>query len=219
NTTPFRVVGVFASDTSFASEVWGDAERIGAALERPLYNRVVGRLRPGADVRALAARLEDDQRVPAKVLTELQYLSSQTAALSIVLLFLGAFLAGVMGVAAVFTGTNTMLAAIAARSHEIGILLAMGFRPLPIFLAFLLEATALGLLGGLLGILMALPLNGVRTGTTNFQTFTEVAFAFRVTPTVLTTAVLFALALGLLGGAWPAWRAARMRPTEALRRG
>ncbi|MEO0652611.1 MAG: ABC transporter permease, partial [Planctomycetota bacterium] len=139
--------------------------------------------------------------------------------LSVVLLFLGGFLATIMGVAAVFTGTNTMLAAISARSHEIGILLALGFRPIPIFLAFLLEATLLGLLGGALGVLMALPLNGLRTGTTNFQTFTEVAFAFRVTPQVLTTAVLFALALGVLGGAFPAWRAARLRPTEALRRG
>jgi putative ABC transport system permease protein len=219
NTTPFRVVGEFRAEGPFNSEVWGDAERIGEALERPLYNRVVGILRPGTDTAALAARLEDDPRTPAKLLTELEYLSSQTEALSVVLLFLGGFLASVMGLAAVFTGTNTMLAAIAARSHEIGILLAMGFRPLPVFAAFLLEAAALGLLGGALGVLMALPLNGVRTGTTNFQTFTEVAFAFRVTPQVLVTAVSFALLLGLLGGAWPAWRAARLAPTEALRRG
>ncbi|MEO0652650.1 MAG: ABC transporter permease, partial [Planctomycetota bacterium] len=92
NTTPFRVVGVFESEGSFNSEVWGDAERIGVALERPLYNRVVAKLRPGVDVAALADELEEDERVPAKVLTELEYLSSQTQALSVVLLFLGGFL-------------------------------------------------------------------------------------------------------------------------------
>ncbi|QDU69402.1 ABC transporter permease [Engelhardtia mirabilis] len=219
NTTPFRVVGEMRSEGPFNSELWGDAERIGVALERPLYNRVVGILREGASVAELARRLEDDKRVPAKVVSELDYLSGQTEALSIVLLFLGSFLASIMGVAAVFTGTNTMLASISARSHEIGIMRAMGFRPFPVFLAFLSEALLLGLLGGAVGIAMALPLNGVKTGTTNFQTFTEVAFAFKLTPTVLATAVTFAVVLGLLGGAWPAWRAARMRPAEALRRG
>ena len=219
NTTPFRVVGEFSSEGPFDSELWGDAERIGVALERPLYNRVVGILKDGVEIEALSARLEDDKRVPAKVLSELEYLSGQTAALSVVLMFLGSFLAGIMGVAAVFTGTNTMLASISARSHEIGIMRAMGFRPFPVFVAFLSEALLLGLLGGLVGIAMALPLHGVETGTTNFQTFTEVAFAFKVTPRVLATAVSFAVILGLAGGAWPAWRAARLLPAEALRRG
>ena len=80
------------------------------------------------------------------------------------------------------------------------------------------QALVLGLLGGVAGCLMTLPINGIETGTTNFETFTEVAFAFRVTPPVLVAAVVFSLVLGLLGGAWPAWRAARMTPTEALRR-
>jgi putative ABC transport system permease protein len=120
--------------------------------------------------------------------------------------------------AAVFTATNTMLSAVAARTREIGILGALGFRPPAIFTAFLLESLLLGLAGGLLGSLLALPLNGVETGTTNLQSFTEVAFAFRVTPEVLGAAVAFALLLGLLGGAWPAWRAARLPPARAMRR-
>jgi putative ABC transport system permease protein len=219
NTTPFRVVGVFTSTGPFASEVWGDSERISDALERPFLNRVVARLRPGADVEALAKRLENDKIAPVKVLTERQYLTGQTQVLSGVLLALGSFLAVVMGTAAVFTGTNTMLSAIAARSHEIGILLAIGFRPWPVFFSFMLEAAILGLLGGVFGVLLVLPLDGIKTGTTNFQTFTEVAFAFQVTPDVLGTAIFFALLLGLLGGAWPAWRASRMRPIEALRLG
>ena len=128
-------------------------------------------------------------------------------------------IAQIMGVAAVFTATNTMLAALASRTHEIGVLLSIGFRPFPIFLSFLMEAVILGLLGGLVGVLLTLPLSGIETGTTNFQTFTEVAFAFRVTPSVLTTAVSFALVLGLIAGAWPAWRAAHMDPVDAMRRG
>lgn len=218
NTTPFRVVGIFESDGPYGSEIWGDVERMAEALERPVFNRVIAVLRPGVRVEDFADRLAEDERAPAKALTERAYLASQTVAMSTVLRLLGTFLALVMGVAAMFTATNTMLSAIAARTHEIGILKAVGFRPVPIFLGFLVEATLLGLLGGLLGCLAILPLEGLETGTTNFQTFTEVAFAFRVTPRVLVEAVVFSLALGLVGGAWPAWRAARMSPTEAMRR-
>ena len=218
NTTPFRVVGVFRSGGTFDSEIWGDLDRMMNALERYGPNRVIAQLEPGTDVQAMADRLATDREVPAKAMTERTYLTSQTEMLSVVLIFLGRFLGVIMGVAAVFTATNTMLAALASRTHEIGILLATGFRPVPIFLSFLFEALVLGLLGGIAGCLMTLPINGIETGTTNFQTFTEVAFAFRVTPTVLINAVLFSLVLGLLGGAVPAWRAARLSPTVALRR-
>jgi len=218
NTTPFKVVGVFDSDGPFSSEIWGDRDRIGEALERPVMNRVVAILKPGTDLEALKQRMDADPQVPSKVMTEKEYLTSQTEALSFVLRRLGLFLAIVMGTAAVFTATNTMLAALAARTYEIGILLAIGYRPYAIFLSFLFEALVLGLAGGAVGCLLALPLNGVDTGAMNFQTFTEVAFAFRVTPEVMVTAVVFALILGLVGGTWPALRAASMRPTEAMRR-
>jgi len=218
NTTPFKVVGVFDSDGPFSSEIWGDRDRIGEALERPVMNRIVAILKPGTDLEALKQRMDADPQVPSKVMTEKEYLTSQTEALSFVLRRLGLFLAIVMGTAAVFTATNTMLAALAARTYEIGILLAIGYRPYAIFLSFLFEALVLGLAGGAVGCLLALPLNGVDTGAMNFQTFTEVAFAFRVTPEVMVTAVVFALILGLVGGTWPALRAASMRPTEAMRR-
>ena len=218
NTTPFRVVGIFESDGPYGSEIWGDLDRMLTALERFGPNRVIAKLPEGAGVEQLTARLAADKEVPAKVLTERAYLSAQTEMLSAVLIFLSGFLGIIMGVAAVFTATTTMLSAIAARTHEIGILLSTGFRPLPIFLSFLLEALLLGLMGGAVGCLMILPINGIETGTTNFQTFTEVAFSFRVTPTVLLVAVSFAILLGLLGGAWPALRAARMKPVDALGR-
>jgi putative ABC transport system permease protein len=235
NVTPFKVVGVFDHDGPFSSEIWGDRDRMNAALERPVMNRIIGRVKPGTEIgynpaaspfggdapselTGLAAQLDKDPQVPCKVMNERQYLTSQTLALSTVLKLLGTMLAVIMGIAAVFTATNTMLAALAARTTEIGILLALGFRPLAIFMSFMFEAVLLGLLGGAAGCVMALPLNGVKTGTMNFQTFTEVAFAFRLTPEVLITAVVFALILGLLGGAWPALRAALMRPTQAMRR-
>ena len=218
NTTPFRVVGVFDHDGPFTSEIWGDMDRMLDALQRPAPSRVVARVRPDASIPDLAARLEAHPDVPAKVLSERAYFAAMTERLSATLLFLGGLLGAIMGIAAVFTATNTMLAALAARTHEIGILLSLGFRPFPIFLAFLGESLVIGLLGGLVGAALTMPLNGAETGTMNFNTFTEVAFAFRVTPRVLATAIGFSLILGLLGGAWPAWRAARMRPTEALRR-
>jgi ABC-type antimicrobial peptide transport system permease subunit len=209
---------VFEHKGGYRSEIWGDADRMMEALQRPGFNRMLARLEPGTDVAALAARLKDDLRAPALVKDERQYLTSQTGRLSGFLAFIGVALALIMGTAAVFTGTNAMLSAIAARTHEIGILLATGFRPWAVFVSFLFEAAVLGLLGGVLGCLIVLPLQGMKTGTTNFQTFTEVAFAFSVSPMVMAVSVTFAIALGLVGGAFPAYRAARLRPTQALRR-
>ncbi len=219
NMTPFRVVGVMDARGSYRSEIWGDVDRFRAALHTSHYNRIVATLKPGVDAAAVHARLSEDPRAPAKVVDERAYLAAQTGMLAGMLGVMGGFLAVLMGIGAVFTGTNSMLSLVAARTHEIGILLATGFRPGAIFLSFLFEAALLGLCGGLVGCVLVLPLNGMQTGTTNFNTFTEIAFAFRFTPTVLVTAVVFAIVLGLVAGAFPALRAARMTPTQALRRG
>lgn len=230
NVTPFKVVGILDHDGPFVSEIWGDVDRIGAALDRNRYNRVIAKVGAHVDleprgedgepvaVAQIRAELENDKQTPANVYTERTYLTNQTGMLSGALYVLVGFLAVVMGAAAVFTAANTMQAALAARTREIGILKSIGFRPLPIFVAFLFESLVLGLMGGLAGCLMVLPLNGIETGTTNWDTFTEIAFAFRITPTVLQTALTYALVLGLLGGAIPALRAARQLPTVALRR-
>ncbi len=237
NRTPFRIVGVFDHSGQFAGEIWGDMDRVTTAMGRFGPNRVVAKLREGVEVGApdprevmfadeppepvpgsLAERLKNHPEVPARVYTEAQFLASQTVMLTGILGGLSAILGVIMGLAAVFTATNTMLSAIAARTNEIGILLSLGYRPVPIFLSFMFESLVLGLLGGFAGCLMALPFNGIKAGTMNFQTFTEMAFAFRVTPAVLVIAVTFSMLLGLIGGAWPAFRACRMKPTDALRR-
>lgn len=219
NTTPFRIVGTFTHKGAHSSEIWGDADRLQEALERPVFSRVIGVLRPEASAAAVNERLSTNKLIPARATSERDYLVSQTRALSTTLQVIGVFLAILMGVAAVFTGTNSMLAAVAARTHEIGILLSLGFRPYALFASFLIESALIGVLGGVVGCLVVMPLQGIQTGTMNMQTFTEIAFGFNFTPSVLATAVAFAMALGLLGGAVPAWRAARMTPTSALRRG
>jgi len=218
NTTPFKVAGVFRAKGSFQSEIWGDADRMLSALNRRNFSRVIAVVKGADKMRAFAERLENDKQVPAKAQTEKAYLESQTLTLSITFFFLGSLLATIMGIAAIFTGTNAMLSALTARIGEVGILMSVGFRPFAIFLAFQLEAIVIGLAGGLLGCLLILPLNGMQTGTTNMATFTEVAFAFRTTPMVLGVAISFSMFLGLFGGAIPAIQAARMKPTEALRR-
>lgn len=218
NTTPFEVVGVFAGGGPESSEIWIDIDRMMEALERPVFNRVVARLAPGTDLEAFREKMLEHPQQTATVQSEREYLAAQSGALTGLLGFMAFFLGSIMGTAAVFTAINTMLSALAARTKEIGILISIGYRPLAVFLSFLLEAVLLGLIGGVIGCLIVLPLNGIETGASNFDTFTEVAFAFRFTPAVLLTAVIFAMLLGLVGGAWPAFKASRLRPTEALRR-
>ncbi|MFN0060019.1 MAG: ABC transporter permease [Planctomycetota bacterium] len=219
NVTPFKIVGIFEHSGSYGSEIWGDVDRLMRALERPFYQRVVARLKPNIDVAALNQELEADPRTPIQVLTERDYLERQSIALSATLAILGVFLTSVMSVAAVLGAINTMAAVVAARTHEIGVLLAIGYSPCAIFAGFLLESTAMGLLGGVLGLLLVWPLDGIETGAMNFNTFTEIVFAFRITPELAAQSFALAAGLGLLGGALPALRAARLAPVDALRRG
>lgn len=218
NTTPFEVVGVFDGEGPEASEIWGDVDRIMNALERGAFNRVIVKLKPDTDVEAFRDRMAVHSQQPATVQTEREYLSGQSGFISALLFIIAAVLGAVMGVAAIFTSVNTMLSALVARTKEVGILLSIGYRPVAIFIAFMIEATLLGLVGGVVGCFLALPVNGVETGTSNMQTFTEVGFAFQLSPGVLGTAVIFAMVLGLIGGGWPALKAARLKPTDALRR-
>ncbi len=217
NVVPFRVVGVFVHDGAQGGEVWGDVERMMEALDRPVFQRVIAQIVPGTDVPALAEELEQDERTPAKVQTEREYLAAQTGMLGTTLAVLASFLTLIMGASAMLGAMNTMLSSVAARTHEIGVLLAVGYGRAAIFFAFLIEAALLGALGGLLGILLTLSFNGIETGLTNWNTFTDVSLAFRVTPRLAVSSFLLAFGLGIVGGTLPALRASRMQPVEALR--
>lgn len=217
NLTPFKVVGVFRHPGSQNGEVWGDADRMMEALDREFFQRIIARVVPGTDIEAFREELESHPLTPAKLQTETEYLAAQTTMLSGTLQFLAAFLTLIMGALAILTAMNTMLSAVGARTHEIGVLLAVGYGRGSVFLTFLLEAAAIGMLGGLVGVLLVLPFDGIETGLMNFNTFTDVSFAFRVTPTSVATSFTLAFVLGLVGGALPAWRAARLSPVDALR--
>jgi putative ABC transport system permease protein len=149
---------------------------------------------------------------------EYDFYASQSALLTQVLRFAAIFIAGIMAIGAVFGAVNTMYAAVSARAPEIAVLLTLGFRPASVLSSFLMEALVIALIGGLFGCLFALPLNGIMTSTTNWASMSEVAFAFRVTPDLLLRGLIFALAMGLIGGFFPARRAARQPIVQAARR-
>jgi len=218
NLTTFRVVGLFEHEGAYASEIWGDVERITAATDRPARQRVIARRGAHVDVAALRTTLEADRRTPMTVQTEREHFAAQASRLSRTLGFLALVLAVLMGGAATIGAINTMVAAVGARTREVGVLAALGFSRRAIFLSFLVEGAALGLVGGLVGCLVVLPLHGMETATMNWNTFAEVGFAFRVTPALVADAFALAVTLGLCGGAAPAWRASRILPTAALRR-
>jgi putative ABC transport system permease protein len=218
NTTPFRVVGIFEHDGVYRGEIWGDVERMSAALERPVRQRVIAKVKPGTDFAALKVELESDKKLPSRAQSEQAYFASQTSMLDGVLSVLGSLLAGILGIAAVLGAANTMLAAVGARTHEVGILRSLGFGRFAIMISFLVEAALIGLAGGVVGALIVLPLDGLQTGTMNWNTFTETAFSFQVDAKLLLVAITIAVTLGIVGGFLPAWRASRLNPVDAMRR-
>ena len=218
NTTPFDVVGVYEFDSSQGSEIWGPVDRMLEALDRPVYSRVIARVPLELDYEQATLELEQDPRLNISITRQSEYLATQTTGLSTSLLVLSVFLTFIMGSAAVIGTMNTMLATVATRTHEIGILLAIGYSRIEVFLAFLLESAQVGLIGGAMGLLMVIPLHGVETGASNFNTFTDISFSFRLSPTIAITAVGLSFLLGIIGGAIPAWIAANRQVVDAIRR-
>ena len=215
------VVGVIdGGGAAFDSEIWCDVEVFMQVFKRPIYGEVILRRAAPAPAEGpdpMRAMMESDLRLDAKTFTERGYFREQSGQLGAALKFVAVFIAGIMAIGAAFGTAVTLLASLAERRREIGTLLALGFRPHHVVLGFLCEATALGLAGGILGVLLALPVNGVATGTMNWQTFTEQAFAFRITSDVVVLAVTFSTFVGVVSGLLPAIRAARVPPSVALR--
>lgn len=215
----FKVVGIFEHDGNYNTEIWGDADRLIEVLKRPFYQRVIAKIDPRVSkVKDIAKEMETDKQIPAKVQDLRSYVAGQKSALTAQLTFLGTSIGIIMGIAAILGAATTMLAGIGSRTREVGMLLAIGFGRFPIFFAFLIESAVIGMTGGIVGCAVGSIFNGAKTGTMNPQTFTETAFQLTITPSVLSSALILAVCLGLFGGVFPAMRAARMRPTQALRR-
>jgi putative ABC transport system permease protein len=214
-----RVVGVFESDgAAFESEMWGDYEVIRSVSRRALgSNSLVIRVKDQAQIPALDRWIRAQPNMPLKVVTERRYYEDQAGPVAKTISALGGLVAVVMGIGAVFAAMNTMYRVVASRTREIGTLRAIGFSRGSILLSFVLESALLGLIGGALGCALASTLHGYSTSTSNLQSFSEVAFAFRITPAILGASMAFALTMGILGGLLPAARAASLPIAQAVR--
>ena len=214
----WEVVGVFhAADQSANSEIWCDVNQLAGDYERPGgSSSILVRLESPADFDAFKKNLEDDQQLGVGVQKEKDYYASMTSS-GLPLEILGFTVAVIMAVGAAFAATNTMYAAVARRSREIGTLRALGFGRAAILFSFITESVCLSLLGGVVGIFLALPINGVATGVGNFSTFTDVTFKFRVSPAAMLTGLAFAVIIGAIGGFLPAYAASKKDIVQAMR--
>jgi putative ABC transport system permease protein len=215
----FRIVGLFESEgPAFESEIWGDYDTFSAIFQRGGgSNSLVLRMKDPAAIPELDRFVRAQPQMQLQVLSERRYYEEQAGQLSRVLTGLANFVAAIMGIGAVFGAINTMYAIVATRTREIGTLRALGFRRRSILAAFLIESVILAVIGGAIGCLLAFPMNGFSTGTGQTQSFSEIAFAFRITPGIVLTGMLFAVVMGVLGGLLPALRGARLPITSALR--
>jgi putative ABC transport system permease protein len=215
----FRIVGLFESaGGAFESEIWGDFDTFGAIFQRGAgSNSLVVRMRDPAAIPELDRWIRAQPQMQLQALSERRYYEEQAGPLARTLRGLATFVAVVMGIGAVFGAINTMFAIVSSRTREIGTLRALGFSRRSILASFLVESVILAVIGGAIGCLLAFPMNGFSTGTGQTQSFSEIAFAFRITPGIVATGMAFAVAMGVLGGLLPALRAARMPITSALR--
>jgi putative ABC transport system permease protein len=216
----WTVAGVFdAGGSAFDSEIWCDAQVLNEIYKRPtnIFQSVTARLESPSALGRFKDALTADPRLSVTVEREDEYYARQSKMLTDLIRILGFLIALVMGVGAVFGALNTMYSAVAERSREIATIRALGFGSGAVVFSFIVESLFIAFAGGVLGCLAVLPLNGFTTGTINWQTFSHLAFAFRVSPGLLLTGIVFALLMGLVGGVPPAVRAVRRPVAVALR--
>src|SRR3981189_791997 len=216
----WQVVGVFdAGGSSFDSEVWGDAHLLNGAFKRPdtLSQSVTVRLTSPASLQQLRDALTADPRLNVDVTREIDYYAKQSTRMTQLITTLGGFVALIMAIGAVFGALNTMYSAVAARGRHTATMRALGFGGAAVVFSFLIEALLISFIGGAIGAVAVLPLNGLTTGAMNWQTFSHLAFAFKITPGPLLAGIIFALLMGLFGGLPPAMRAAWRPVAVALR--
>jgi putative ABC transport system permease protein len=216
----WRVVGIFESDGGVAeTEIWCDARVLQGAYRRGnTFQTVLARLDSSDSFDSFRDWLTSNPQVNVQVRRETDYYAQQSQALSNLIQTVGFGIAALMGIGAVFGAILTMYTAVSTRSREIATLRALGFNSTSVVISVIAEALALGAIGGIIGGAAAyLAFNGYETSTMNFQTFSQVAFAFRVTPQLLMMGLLYSLLMGLVGGLFPAIRAARLPIPSALR--
>jgi len=216
----WNIVGVFdAGGTAFDSEVWCDANVLNQVFHRPqnMFQSVTVRLISPDALNKFKDALTADPRLTVQVDREVDYYEKQSKLLTRLIVVLGSIVASVMGIGAVFGALNSMYSAVAERAREIATMRALGFGSGSVVVSFIIEALFISALGGALGCLAVLPLNGFTTGAMNWQTFSHLAFAFRITPDLLLFGLAFALLMGIFGGSSPAIRAARRPVADSLR--
>jgi len=212
------IVGRYDSGRSgFDSEIWGDAEQMAQAFRRAVFSIVVFRLADSSLFDSVKDRIDADPRLKLEAKPEIRFYAEQSEALATFINILGLSLAVIFSIGAVVGAMITMFAAVAQRTGEIGTLRALGFRRGAVLAAFLLESLLLSAIGGVGGLAAASGMQAVDVSTTNFQTFAELAFRFVLTPTIAGQALAFALAMGVVGGFIPAWRAAKLQIVDCLR--
>jgi putative ABC transport system permease protein len=214
----WTVVGIFdAGHTAFDSEIWGDAEQLLQAFRRGGFSSVIAQLSTPGAFDALNDLLANEPRLTVEVKREKQFYEDQSRQLSNFITYLGITLSVIFSLGAIIGAAITMYAAVATRTAEIGTLRALGFRRRAILIAFLLESLLLALVGGVAGLFAATFLQAITISTTNFQSFSEIAFSFALTPRIVVNTLVFALVMGLVGGLLPAFKAARMKIVDSLR--
>jgi ABC-type antimicrobial peptide transport system permease subunit len=214
----WRVVGVFeASGSAYGSEIWADADQLQQAFRRNAWSAVVARLADPELLPQIARRLESDPRLTLDVKAERDFFENQSKALSNFISYLGLTLSVIFSLGAMIGAAITMYAAVANRTGEIGTLRALGFRRRSILATFLAEALLLGVFGGIVGLMLASLMQFVHISTLNWQSFSELAFSFTLTPRIIAVSMAFAVLMGLVGGFLPAVRASRLNIVDALR--
>lgn len=219
-TTDWTVVGIFEDRGSVAeSEIWTDASVLQGIYNRGnSYQSMRVKLTSAGAVQSFKDTLTADPRLNVRVFTEKQYYEQQSQILQTLVRTIGTTIAILMGLGAVFAALNTMYSAVSARTREIATLRALGFGSAPVVVSVLTEALLIGVVGGVIGMLMSyFAFNGMRASTMNFATFSQITFAFTVTPQVLAMGLLYALGLSFIGGLLPSLRAAKLPITTGLR--
>ncbi|MHC4320980.1 MAG: ABC transporter permease [Planctomycetota bacterium] len=214
----WNIVGVFdAGDTGFSSEIWGDAVQLMQSFRRQTYSSIIFRLRNSNLYQGLKEFISKDPRLTLSILREKDYYLKQSETMATFLRILGISLTLIFSIGAVVGAMITMFAAVANRTAEIGTLRALGFQRKSILFAFLLESLILGFFGGCAGLLFASLLQLITVSTMNFQTFSELAFSFSITPGIIIKSISFSVFMGFAGGLLPAFRASRMNIVDSLR--